>query len=288
MVYYDYYSKLASRKDNGEVRKEQIGEPLLRGDWSDPINSVFNPHAGKVLNQHKTVASFFDDPGELQKESNLDWVLEKQGDAEYITDKEWKEIMELVKASFSPRFIYATTFPNKIYINSNTKKGEVIELGKYDSGTKKITLYANAIREASTECGIPFNLLTTKVLLHELAHYIMDGISRDGIDTTKDPDLTAEESCANLIALICFEQLVKIKKIDIDVYNSIVRFMLNQPKEYQFGLWLSKENSWEWLKWIIFKQGFKGYGHKMETNDCILAVDGKDMFFKDLLTQNNN
>lgn len=233
----------------------------------------------------------FDIQDELTKISEK-WALKKSDKNNCVSDEEWRNIVTLVKFSLSPRFIYATTYGNNIYIkciNPKSKESDInknVLLGLYESHGylddkksetgPKITLYATEIRDAAERYNLSFELMAAQVFLHELGHYVMDV----DYDQEKASNKTAEESCANLIALLCMEQLVKNNHITEEEYNTIEQFMHEQPEEYQLGPTLMEENSWEWLKWMIFKGKYTGYIHKMENEKCILSVDGNEMYFK--------
>lgn len=331
----DYFSKLASRKDNGEVRKEKQPEPhhpqsLWGNNLSWPINQAYTPYAIQNVNRYSSIADFFNNHPlrkltleqeddkcqmvnpptyDIQKEFDVSlglWQLRKDDVNNYISDISWNTIVELVKDSLSPRFIYATTYINKIYIKKqNPKKKEQIKeevidlLGLYEHHNLKrngckITLFYNEIKDAALIYNLPFELIAAQVLLHELGHHIMAVESAGTIkkEIGEFAYKTAEESCANLITLICFEKLVKDNKIYIAAYDAIVRFMQKQPSAYQHGPMLMENAPWEWLKWKILKQSYDGYAHRMPTEDGIMSVDGKPMYFhkhqEKMLNQNNN
>lgn len=303
MKFYEDYAPvenifdgIGKRSKGGKVRKE-----YRQGLWgqSDDLDLTYTPFTITKVNGSPSIADFFNQQPlpiltqdqdesasnyskenptkfDIQKKFNdflKDWKLEKCDKDNYVSDEEWSNIVALVKFSLSPRFIYATTYGNNIYIDSMKKKGEVIELGTYEPESNKITLYTTAIRETASDYNLSFELMAAQVFLHELGHYVMD--------VGKSTNKTAEESCANLISLLCMEQLVKNNNITVEDYDTIVRFMHDQPKEYQLGPELMEENSWEWLKWMIFKGKYTGYIHKMENEECcILSVDGKEMYFK--------
>lgn len=160
--------------------------------------------------------------------------------------------------------------------SNNTQSGETINknilLGKYEHGKRQITLYASEIRATAKEYNLSFELMAAKVLLHELGHFVMDNGNGDGNNKT------AEESCANLIALLCIQRLVENGNVSKSDFNSIKHFIVDQPKEYILGPYLLEEHPWEWLKWTI-KKIYDPKIWKRSLKECIKDVDNKPMFF---------
>lgn len=318
MKFYEDYAPvenifdgIGKRSKGGGGRKEDWQCLWWRTDDLN-INLTYTPYTITQVNGYNSIAEFFNNdrlPDLKQEKAGVDpknydgnhfniqdeltkisemWALKKSDKDNCVSDEEWSNIVALVKSSISPRFIYATTYCNNIYIesiNPKSKEPDInknILLGLYESlgylddkkclTGPKITLYVTEIRDAAERYNISFELMAAQVFLHELGHYVMD--------VDESTNKTAEESCANLIALLCMEQLVKNNHITKEEYNTIERFMHEQPEEYQLGPELMKENSWEWLKWMIFKGKYTGYIHKMENEECVLSVDGKEMYFK--------
>jgi len=117
-----------------------------------------------------------------------------------------------------------------------------------------IVLSPDNILKSANSCGVPFKVLITKILVHEIGHALMDRyrITDDfGIlftDSSKNWALKGEanameESLANAIALAAFKQHAP------NDYK-YVRHYINEMQSsiYKFGLWQEKINA-DWTKW---------------------------------------
>lgn len=292
-------------------RDEEQPSLWIWGGRSNILNGVYMPYAITQLNNSFTIADYFnlkplkplkidkavvgtqkDEEFDFQTEFNKslqNWKLDKCDDNDSITEPEWNKIKQLVKSSIPPCLIYALEYSKyprycKLLVSMHVKVepnnpqsresniNKNILLGKYEYGKRQITLYASEIRATAKEYNLSFELMAAKVLLHELGHFVMDNGGQ------YDNNKTAEESCANLIALLCIRRLVENGNVSKSDFNSIKHFIVDQPKEYILGPYLLEEHPWEWLKWTIKKK----YDHKIwkrSLEECIKDVDNKPMFF---------
>ncbi len=109
-----------------------------------------------------------------------------------------------------------------------------------------IVLSPENIMEVSENFCIPFKVLMTTVLVHELAHAIMDkyriidenGITYTDIEENWPNSVEAkgmEESLANAVTLNCFKKYASSHDLEY-----VQHFINNcQPSIYRFGLWQS-------------------------------------------------
>ena len=292
-------------------RDEEKPSLWIWGGRSNILNGVYTPYAITQLNNSFTIADYFKNikPLKIDKavfdtkeyeesdfqtefeDSLKSWELEKADGENSIFDSEWSKILELVKSAIPPCLIYALEYskcpryskllgsrhvkvePN----NPQSREADInknILLGLYKSGERQITLYTSEIRAAAKRYNISFELMAAKVLLHELGHFVMDNGGQ------YDNNKTAEESCANLIALLCIRRLVENGNVSKSDFNSIKHFIVDQPKEYILGPYLLEEHPWEWLKWTI-KKKYDPKIWKRSLEECIKDVDNKPMFFYD-------
>jgi hypothetical protein len=123
---------------------------------------------------------------------------------------------------------------------------------KYDKEKKllckgpHIGLCPELIMKSAEASNIPFKILMAKVLVHEIAHAIMDNYIGGDPNQNRPDTLEAkamEESLANAITLHVFDKYAK------DNYKYVHHFVDNwQPTIYRFGLWQEKIDA-DWGKW---------------------------------------
>ena len=112
-----------------------------------------------------------------------------------------------------------------------------------------IVLDADEIKNSSVD-PLSFKILFTKVLVHELAHAIMDKYLDEQNEKTKNDNwpnsketLAIEESLANMITLQCFKEFAP------DDYPYVLNYIdQRQSALYQFGIWQEQIGA-NWEKW---------------------------------------
>ena len=134
-----------------------------------------------------------------------------------------------------------------------------------------IVIGADEIANAAKDL-LSFKVLFAKVLVHELAHAIMDKYLEKQDANNKNslwPYCTEakamEESLANMITLQCFYQFAH------NDYPYVLNYIdQKQPAIYQFGIWQEKIDA-DWKKWC---DNSKGYTNEIKEwfNNCF--VDG--------------
>ena len=109
-----------------------------------------------------------------------------------------------------------------------------------------IVLCPELIKKSADASNIPFKILMAEVLVHEIAHAVMDNYDRCDLKKNWPDTLEAkamEESLANAITLQVFDKYAK------DDYKYVHHFEDNwQPTIYRFGLWQEKIDA-DWAKW---------------------------------------
>lgn len=121
-----------------------------------------------------------------------------------------------------------------------------------------IYLCPEKIEEAARNKNIDKKVLYAKVLIHELAHAIMDPTnelegknlkSKKDIEskTKSDADVFMEESLANMITLQYFEAAKSI--IGKNDFERVKSFMEKQPEAYKFGITQYEKLHTDWRKW---------------------------------------
>ena len=121
-----------------------------------------------------------------------------------------------------------------------------------------IYLCPEKIEEAARNENIDKKVLYTKVLIHELAHAIMDptnellnnGILKQKVFGQKlgsDADVFMEESLANMITLQYFEAAKSI--IGKNDFERVKSFMEKQPEAYKFGITQYEKLHTNWREW---------------------------------------
>ncbi len=123
-------------------------------------------------------------------------------------------------------------------------------------GGPHIIISPENVEGAALNAGIPFHVLFTKVLVHELAHASMDkyrllqngylmynNISENWCKTIEAKAM--EESLANMITLSCFKKYASPEE-----YKQVKHFIdCWQSSIYRFGLWQDKIDA-DWKKWL--------------------------------------
>jgi hypothetical protein len=119
-----------------------------------------------------------------------------------------------------------------------------------------IVISPENVDETAEKAGIPFRVLFTKVLVHEIAHAFMDkyreiengilmyGNSSDNWAKTVEAK-AMEESLANMITLAWFK-----KNAVYEEYKLVKHFINNwQNSIYRFGIWQERISA-DWIQWF--------------------------------------
>lgn len=119
-----------------------------------------------------------------------------------------------------------------------------------------IVISPENVNETTEKAGIPFRVLFTKVLVHEIAHAFMDkyrvlennslmyGNFSDNWPTTIEAK-AMEESLANMITLAWFKNFATSEE-----YNLVKHFIDNwQNSIYRFGIWQERIGA-DWTQWL--------------------------------------
>lgn len=129
-----------------------------------------------------------------------------------------------------------------------------------------IYLCPENIEDAARNKKIDKKVLYAKVLIHELAHAIMDPTnvlegenlkSKKDIEpkTKSDADVFMEESLANMITLQYFKAAKSI--IGENDFKRVKSFMKIQPEAYKFGIEQFQRLHTDWRKWRNNKSSMK-------------------------------
>ena len=121
-----------------------------------------------------------------------------------------------------------------------------------------IYLCPEEIEKAARNKNIDKKVLYAKVLIHELAHAIMDSTNElegenlkskkdNELKTKCDADVFMEESLANMITLQYFEAAKSI--IGEKDFEQVKSFMEKQPEAYKFGITQYKKLHTDWREW---------------------------------------
>lgn len=126
-----------------------------------------------------------------------------------------------------------------------------------------ICLCPERIKTAAT--NIAEKVLFAKVLIHELAHAMMDPtnklddngnlIKNGAPQIMSEADSIMEESLANMITLEYFEAAKSI--IGKDDFEQVKSFMDNQPNAYKFGITQYEQHLTDWKAWRDNKSTMK-------------------------------
>lgn len=136
--------------------------------------------------------------------------------------------------------------------------GCYFSLGQFNYPQPAIFLCPERIEEAARNKNIDKKVLYSKVLIHELAHAIMDptnellnnGILKQKVLGQKlgsDADVFMEESLANMITLQYFEAAKSI--IGENDFERVKSFMEKQPEAYKFGITQYEKLHTDWREW---------------------------------------
>ena len=119
-----------------------------------------------------------------------------------------------------------------------------------------IVISPEYVEKTAEKAGIPFRVLFTKVLVHEIAHAFMDkyrvlengflmyGNSSDNWPKTIEAK-AMEESLANMITLAWFKKCAMSEE-----YNLVKHFIDNwQNSIYRFGIWQERIDA-DWIQWF--------------------------------------
>ena len=129
------------------------------------------------------------------------------------------------------------------------KRDDVIFKGPH------IVLGPEEIEKSAKEKDIPFHVLFSKVLVHELAHALMDKYREGSGEQLQYTDKTAnwpfslearamEESLANKITLDWFRKYAP----DPEDFKKVKEYIEKQPAIYKFGIYQDKIDA-NWKKW---------------------------------------
>ena len=129
-------------------------------------------------------------------------------------------------------------------------------LGVYFQNSGYIELYVDRIYELANKDDKKFKWLFAKVLIHELAHAVLDILNLEittpyvnKISYNTDFGRWREESMANAIALRIIKDFG-----DKDFYNYAKLFMMRQqPKEYALGVLMEDFDYWDMRSVIMNK-----------------------------------
>lgn len=121
-----------------------------------------------------------------------------------------------------------------------------------------IYLCPEKIEAAARNKNIDKKVLYAKVLIHELAHAIMDSTNElegknlkskkdNELKTKSDADVFMEESLANMITLQYFEAAKSI--IGEKDFEQVKSFMEKQPEAYKFGITQYEKLHTDWREW---------------------------------------
>ena len=129
-----------------------------------------------------------------------------------------------------------------------------------------IYLCPKRIKDAADRLDIDKKVLYAKVLIHELAHAIMDPTnelegenlkSKKNIEpkTKSDADVFMEESLANMITLKYFDAAKSL--IGEKDFKQVKSFMKKQPEAYKFGIEQFQKLRTDWRAWRNNKSSMK-------------------------------
>ena len=147
---------------------------------------------------------------------------------------------------------------------STESLGCYFSLGQFDYPQPSIFLCPQRITEAAKSKDIDEKVLFAKVLIHELAHAIMDptnifeyGTLKPKVSEQKlvsDADVFMEESLANMITLQYFDAAKDIN--DVNDFEQVKSFMEKQPEAYKFGI-EQFQLCTDWREWRNNKSSMK-------------------------------
>lgn len=290
----EYWEELKNKQANNELKEIDITDFEFK-PFTPQVPDNFIYLCGKLMmfNINSTV-EIDDDSLEYMNHFVNEWLLSlpnanipSSDDAYYKMfpySRKLPDIPILLKKEMPSYDILWEDSKKKDGDEKYIPKGAV--LGYYSRGGKKdflctgphIVLCPENILSEAEACKIPFNVLITKVLVHEIAHALMDkyrtvdGFGIRFTDSSKNWPYTVEakameESLANAITLDAFGKHALFKD-----YRYVRHYMDNmQSSLYKFGLWQERIHA-DWEKW---RNHSKENSDELEKwfNDCF--NDGK-------------
>ena len=194
--------------------------------------------------------------GDIAGLSNISEATDKKIDYNTFSDYNWmltlmKRIsLLLVDPQNMPESPIKGEYPTE-------SLGCYFSLGQFNYPQPAIFLCPERIEEAARNKNIDKKVLYSKVLIHELAHAIMDptnifenGTLKPKVSEQKlvsDADVFMEESLANMITLQYFEAAKSI--IGENDFERVKSFMEKQPEAYKFGITQYEKLHTDWREW---------------------------------------
>ena len=263
---------------NNEIKKIILdGSPNLEYKMEDLIEQTkrikgfdaFNVHGGTTDSDMKSyissVVAIGDGVGLSQSE---------EGDAElpYLKDNElfpYKRFFMFTLLKRIPIWLVTEDeFKSKSHVedkNSTEYLGCYVSLSSENNNLPLIYLCPERIMKAAEMQKMAPKILYAIVLIHELAHAIMDPtnnlndfgtLSKVGQQPIKsEADNFMEESLANMITLQYFDAVKG--RIDNDDYSVVKEFMKLQPPAYKFGIAQHEHINTDWKDWRNNKSTIK-------------------------------
>ena len=194
--------------------------------------------------------------GDIARLSNISEAKDKKIEYDTFSDYNWmltlmKRIsILLVDSKNMPEHPIKGDYPTE-------SLGCYFSIGQFDYPQPAIFLCPEKIEEAARNKYIDKKVLYSKVLIHELAHAIMDptnifenGTLKSKVSEQKlvsDADVFMEESLANMITLQYFEAAKSI--IGEKDFEQVKSFMEKQPEAYKFGITQYEKLHTDWRVW---------------------------------------
>lgn len=195
--------------------------------------------------------------GDIARLSNISEEKDKEIDYNTYSDYNWmltlmKRIsILLVDSKNMPESPIKGEYPTE-------SLGCYFSVGQFNYPQPAIFLCPEKIEEAARNENIDKKVLYAKVLIHELAHAIMDPTNEllnNGILKQKvfgqilgsDADVFMEESLANMITLQYFEAAKS--RIGENDFERVKSFMEKQPEAYKFGITQYEKLHTNWREW---------------------------------------
>lgn len=194
--------------------------------------------------------------GDIAGLSNISEATDKKIDYNTFSDYNWmltqmkRILILLVDPKNMPESPIKGEYPTE-------SLGCYFSIGQFNYPQPAIFLCPERIEEAARHKYIDKKVLYSKVLIHELAHAIMDptNIFKNGTLKTKvseqklvsDADVFMEESLANMITLQYFGAAKSI--IGEEDFEQVKSFMEKQPEAYKFGITQYEKLHTDWREW---------------------------------------
>ena len=194
--------------------------------------------------------------GEIAGLSNISEATDKKIDYNTFSDYNW--MLTLMK-SISILLVDPQNMPESPIKGEYPTEslGCYFSFGQFNYPQPAIFLCPVRIEEAARNKYIDKKVLYAKVLIHELAHAIMDptnifenGTLKSKVSEQKlvsDADVFMEESLANMITLQYFEAAKSI--IGEKDFEQMKSFMEKQPEAYKFGITQYEKLHTDWREW---------------------------------------